>query len=380
MPISDYSSHSSPSHGSFHTRFPNDLETAPSQTLESNLSLAHLHPRKKVTSQKFLRQNPDPYKSQKTVQKPGKWSQSKSGQSGEEEKSSVPVVPIQLPPPNATLHYHYADDDEVGLRFKTDFSRILLPFRGSREDMENPDHYLGESSKEYYSNSGEVFAQNLDFDDDTLPDQAPAESAFQGGFEDFEDFDPNSDNFPFLSEKKEQSDSRRNVSYLEKGTIKHKKVGQSQNKLKLGLSPQKQDKSKKPDKSKKLLKSVVNKKLTKTQKTELPEDDHTLESYFESKKIPQKIRKGYPAKNASSSSNSIPGSSLEDVSLSLNFDNGRQVGRQDKDLLRRRPRRSVVHLYDMVVCATGCNPLAYKGYGCYCGFLGSGLTVDGIDR
>jgi hypothetical protein len=46
----------------------------------------------------------------------------------------------------------------------------------------------------------------------------------------------------------------------------------------------------------------------------------------------------------------------------------------------KRPKRSVVHLHDMVVCATGCNPLLYKGYGCYCGFLGSGLTVDGIDR
>ncbi|XP_015117128.1 basic phospholipase A2 PA-12A [Diachasma alloeum] len=47
---------------------------------------------------------------------------------------------------------------------------------------------------------------------------------------------------------------------------------------------------------------------------------------------------------------------------------------------RTRRKRSVVHLYNMVVCATGCNPLAYKGYGCYCGFLGSGYPVDGIDR
>ena len=46
----------------------------------------------------------------------------------------------------------------------------------------------------------------------------------------------------------------------------------------------------------------------------------------------------------------------------------------------RRPRRSVLHLYNMLVCATGCNPMAFKGYGCYCGFLGSGYTVDGIDR
>lgn len=34
----------------------------------------------------------------------------------------------------------------------------------------------------------------------------------------------------------------------------------------------------------------------------------------------------------------------------------------------------------MVKCATGCDPLIYKGYGCYCGFLGSGKTLDGIDR
>ncbi|XP_044259389.1 basic phospholipase A2 PA-10A isoform X2 [Tribolium madens] len=45
-----------------------------------------------------------------------------------------------------------------------------------------------------------------------------------------------------------------------------------------------------------------------------------------------------------------------------------------------RPKRGVIHLYNMVSCATGCNPLIYKGYGCYCGFLGSGYAVDGIDR
>ncbi|XP_015606190.1 uncharacterized protein LOC107272955 isoform X2 [Cephus cinctus] len=45
-----------------------------------------------------------------------------------------------------------------------------------------------------------------------------------------------------------------------------------------------------------------------------------------------------------------------------------------------RFKRGVIHLYNMVVCATGCNPLDYKGYGCYCGFLGSGYTIDGIDR
>ncbi|KAL7292025.1 hypothetical protein TKK_0014309 [Trichogramma kaykai] len=45
-----------------------------------------------------------------------------------------------------------------------------------------------------------------------------------------------------------------------------------------------------------------------------------------------------------------------------------------------RVKRAVTHLYNMILCATGCNPLAYKGYGCYCGFLGSGYPMDGIDR
>ncbi|XP_019880543.1 basic phospholipase A2 2 isoform X2 [Aethina tumida] len=45
-----------------------------------------------------------------------------------------------------------------------------------------------------------------------------------------------------------------------------------------------------------------------------------------------------------------------------------------------RNKRGVLDLYNMVNCATGCNPLKYKGYGCFCGFLGSGYPVDGIDR
>jgi len=43
-------------------------------------------------------------------------------------------------------------------------------------------------------------------------------------------------------------------------------------------------------------------------------------------------------------------------------------------------KRGALDLYKMVKCGTGCNPLVYKGYGCYCGFLGSGGVVDGIDR
>ncbi|CAD1475258.1 unnamed protein product, partial [Heterotrigona itama] len=52
----------------------------------------------------------------------------------------------------------------------------------------------------------------------------------------------------------------------------------------------------------------------------------------------------------------------------------------EQSLTHKRFKRGVIHLYNMVVCATGCNPLAYKGYGCYCGFLGSGYVIDEIDR
>ncbi|XP_041764657.1 uncharacterized protein LOC121602973 [Anopheles merus] len=45
-----------------------------------------------------------------------------------------------------------------------------------------------------------------------------------------------------------------------------------------------------------------------------------------------------------------------------------------------RAKRGVYNLYSMIKCATGCDPLIYKGYGCYCGFLGSGQALDGIDR
>ena len=43
-------------------------------------------------------------------------------------------------------------------------------------------------------------------------------------------------------------------------------------------------------------------------------------------------------------------------------------------------KRASWDFYAMIKCGTGCNPLVYKGYGCYCGFLGSGDTVDPIDR
>ncbi|XP_055902522.1 uncharacterized protein LOC129938791 [Eupeodes corollae] len=45
-----------------------------------------------------------------------------------------------------------------------------------------------------------------------------------------------------------------------------------------------------------------------------------------------------------------------------------------------RKKRGVIELYSMIKCSTGCDPIIFKGYGCYCGFLGDGYPVDGIDR
>ncbi|XP_054081980.1 uncharacterized protein LOC105214355 [Zeugodacus cucurbitae] len=44
-----------------------------------------------------------------------------------------------------------------------------------------------------------------------------------------------------------------------------------------------------------------------------------------------------------------------------------------------RVKRDVLTLYSMIQCSTGCQPFVYKGYGCYCGFSGAGVPVDGID-
>ncbi|KAH8358902.1 hypothetical protein KR093_003231 [Drosophila rubida] len=45
-----------------------------------------------------------------------------------------------------------------------------------------------------------------------------------------------------------------------------------------------------------------------------------------------------------------------------------------------RGKRDVAKLYSMIKCSTSCDPLIYKGYGCYCGFGGHGVPTDGIDR
>ncbi|XP_022706478.1 basic phospholipase A2 caudoxin-like [Varroa jacobsoni] len=44
-----------------------------------------------------------------------------------------------------------------------------------------------------------------------------------------------------------------------------------------------------------------------------------------------------------------------------------------------RRRRSVLQLASMLKCVTGCSPLSFHGYGCFCGYLGDGAPVDPID-
>ncbi|KAH9368847.1 hypothetical protein HPB48_004346 [Haemaphysalis longicornis] len=44
-----------------------------------------------------------------------------------------------------------------------------------------------------------------------------------------------------------------------------------------------------------------------------------------------------------------------------------------------RARRSIVQLANMLKCVSGCNPLSYRGYGCFCGYMGDGTPVDHID-
>ena len=44
-----------------------------------------------------------------------------------------------------------------------------------------------------------------------------------------------------------------------------------------------------------------------------------------------------------------------------------------------RDKRGALDLYGIIKCATGCNPLHFRGYGCFCGFMGAGEPVDSID-
>ncbi|XP_054162384.1 basic phospholipase A2 PA-10A-like [Oppia nitens] len=47
--------------------------------------------------------------------------------------------------------------------------------------------------------------------------------------------------------------------------------------------------------------------------------------------------------------------------------------------VKSRTKRSIIQLAGMIRCVSGCDPLSYKSYGCYCGYLGGGEPVDVID-
>ncbi|KAL3266951.1 hypothetical protein HHI36_011101 [Cryptolaemus montrouzieri] len=88
---------------------------------------------------------------------------------------------------------------------------------------------------------------------------------------------------------------------------------------------------------------------------------------------PSKLHEKNPRMNISTSQSKVsPIKAAHEKNTTISkFNNGTQ---------EERPKRGVIDLFNMVSCATGCNPWIYNGYGCYCGLLGSGVPVDGIDR
>ncbi|GBL80635.1 hypothetical protein AVEN_225304-1 [Araneus ventricosus] len=58
----------------------------------------------------------------------------------------------------------------------------------------------------------------------------------------------------------------------------------------------------------------------------------------------------------------------------------RETEFHSKPTKKFRIRRNVMQMARMLKCMSGCNPLSYRGYGCYCGYMGSGQPVDDIDR
>lgn len=82
----------------------------------------------------------------------------------------------------------------------------------------------------------------------------------------------------------------------------------------------------------------------------------------------------------------LMGSSADRTHMKMNlYDNytiinDAQEGSGSKRGTRIRNKRSIVQLFGMMNCVGKCDPLSYKSYGCYCGYLGEGKPVNGIDK
>lgn len=75
--------------------------------------------------------------------------------------------------------------------------------------------------------------------------------------------------------------------------------------------------------------------------------------------------------NLNSSSSSSSNSDASKTSSSSSGKSGQ---------VHSRKKRGIMELAGMISCVTGCDPIKYKGYGCYCGYSGVGMPVDAIDR
>ncbi|XP_022654590.1 uncharacterized protein LOC111247654 isoform X2 [Varroa destructor] len=69
------------------------------------------------------------------------------------------------------------------------------------------------------------------------------------------------------------------------------------------------------------------------------------------------------------------------LNLHSNGQRGNGIVIADSPLHRShsRKKRSVLQLASMLKCVSGCSPLAFHGYGCFCGYMGDGSPVDPID-